>query len=423
MRMAIIGPPDTPRQAEADALGMTTQLFDGPYDPDAQGLLWMSLNRAAPEVVWCIWDALEQPDVELIRQFRVIRGATRVIVELSEATTPPDARISILVSLGIYDLVRANEPMAEVLARTPQYGDVARWHTSASPRGDGLRVPDVVVDPEIVAAQTVAVISGKGGVGKTSFVANCLAAAAAWGAVGIDADYIKPSLHLAFRAADAVGDHDLDQLMAAVTAPSDTLHPEWSARDRQTIREWVRQAWTVQDGVRVVTGPSRIRDVMSSVPPGLVSALAEAAQKTARLTLIDTPGSTLETSWVEAVEAADWIVLVTTPDYAAVLESLDVLRKLDYLHIPRSRVWLVINKRGRSGYSTAEITQTHLKDLPLLAVLPDQPGRWHQAWRLHRPMALKDSKTWMAIVRKMTGLEPDRPKSKRPFRFRRRKTH
>lgn len=417
MRIVIVGPTDTPRVAEAEALGLSAQLLDGPYDVEAQGLLWMSLNRLAPEVVWCHWDTLVSPDMDLIRQFRVIRGQTRLIVELPGDLEPPDTAVSTLVSLGVYDLVRADQPMTDVLAHAPNYGDVARWHTHSDPTGLGMSPPARPADPEIAAAQTVAVISGKGGVGKTSFITNCLVAAAPWGAVGIDADYVKPSLHLAFRSADATVDHDLDQLLASITAPTNALHPEWSARDRQTIREWVRQAWTVSDGVRLVSGPNRSRDVLSVVPPGLVTALAEAGQKTARLTLIDTPGSTMEQSWVEAVETADWIVLVTTPDYAAVLESIDVLRKLDYLHIPRSRVWLVINKRGKAGYSTDEIRHTHLNDLPVLAVIPDKPADFHQAWRMHRPVALKDKRLWAAIVQKMTGVEPDRPKRKNPFRL------
>lgn len=417
MRMAMIGPADTPRIAEAEARGLTVQVFEGPHDPEAQALLWMSLNRLNPDLVWCIWTSLDTPDVELIRQYRVIRGATRFVVELPAQLVPPDPAVSALVSVGIYDLVLPNQPLAAALASPAHYGDAVRWHTGLDRNVGGDRVSGPPVDPEVVAAQTIAVVSGKGGVGKTSFVANCLVAASAWGAAGIDADYVKPSLHLAFRSAEAAGEHDLDQLMAAITAPTDPLHPDWSVRDRQTLREWVRLAWTVQDGVRVVSGPSRTRDVLPVVPAGLVAALAEASQKTARLTLIDTPGSTMETSWVEAVEVADWIVLVTTPDYASVLEATDVLRKLDYLHIPRRRVWLVINKRGRTGYTTAEITQTHLKDLPLLAVLPDQPGRFHQAWRMHRPLAVTDRKTWADIVRKMTGVEPDRPRSKRPFQW------
>ncbi len=417
MRMGIIGPPDTPRLAEAESLGLSVQVFDGPHDPEAQGLLWMSLNRAHPDVVWCMWDSLVPPDVDLIRSFRVIRGATRLIIELPHDLEPPDPGVSALVSLGVYDLVRADQPLQSILDRVPQYGDAARWHTASEFPSSDIRRASGPVDPEVVAAQTVAVISGKGSVGKTSFVANALVAAAPWGAVGIDADYVKPSLHLAFQSADATMDHDLDQLMTALTPPPDPLHPEWSPRDRQTIREWVRQAWMVSDGIRVVSGPSRARDVMAAVPPGLVTALAEAGQKTARLTLIDTPGSTMEQSWVESVEVADWVVLVTTPDYPSVLESIDVLRKLDYLHIPRSRVWLVINKRGKTGYSTDEICHTHLKDLKLLEVIPDSPKDWHQAWRMHHPPALKNSRFWGNIVQKMTGVEPDRPKKKNPFRL------
>lgn len=280
--------------------------------------------------------------------------------------------------------------------------------------------PTPIADPEVVAAQTIAVVSGKGSVGKTSFVANCLVAAGHWGAVGIDADYVKPSLHLAFQAADQAVSHELDQLLVAIQSDGRTeAEQEWAPRDRQTIREWVRNAETVTEGVRIVPGPSRAREVLAAVPPGLVTALAEAAQKTARLTLIDTPGSTMESSWVEAVLAADWIVLVTTPSYSSVLESLDVLRKLDYLHIPRNRIWLVIShnaKREKNGYSVAEITQTHLKNLKFLAKIPDEPAKWHQAWRMHRPLAFKERKVWTEIVQKMTGVDPDRPVKRNPFR-------
>ncbi len=421
MRMVIIGRPDTPRVAEAEALGLSVQLLAGPHDGDAQGLLWMSLHRLNPDVVWCVWESLEPPDVELIRQYRVIRGATRLVVELPAALEPPDAAVSTLVSLGVYDLVRPTDALGAVLDRTPHYGDVARWHAGGDGAGPTPLRSSGPADPEIAAAQTVAVISGKGGVGKTSFVSNCLVAAAPWGAVGIDADFVKPTLHLAFQAADAPLPHELDQLLVALESGSRQRATEpWSPRDQQTLRDWVRQADLITDGVRLVPGLSRTRDVLPAVPPGVVTALAEAAQKVARLTLIDTPGSTMEPSWVEAVQAADWLVLVTTPDYAAVLESIDVLRKLDYLHIPRSRVWLVISQRGRSGYSTAEIVETQLP-LPLLAVIPDNPPLWHQAWRLHQPPAVKDRKTWADIVRRMTGLEPDRPRQRNPFRIRRRR--
>ncbi len=418
MRIVIIGPAGTPRLQEAEALGFSVQLLEGPHDVNAQALLWMSINRLAPDVVWCVWDTLRSPDVELIRQFRVIRGQTRLVVELPDQFEPPNAAVSALVSLGIYDLVPPTRSMQEVLPSHPQYGDVARWHLGTEPLdGSPTRVPVAPRDPEIAAAQTIAVISGKGGVGKTSFVANCLVASAPWGAVGIDADYIKPTLPLAFQAPDAGIGHELDQLLAALEGGDGD--EAWSARDEQIVRDWVRQADMVRDGVRLIPGPSRARDVLPTVPPGLVTALVAASQRTARLTLIDTPGSTMEQSWVEAVQIADWIVLVTTPDYAAVLESVDVLRKLDLLQIPRNRIWLVISHRGKSGYSTAEITQTQLP-LPLLAVIPDNPALWHQAWRLHRPPALQHRKFWMGIVEKMTGLAPDRPNHANPFRVRRR---
>lgn len=398
-------------------MGATVQVIEGPLDGDAQTLFWLGQTRTTAEVIWLQWAALTPPDLDLIHQFRIMRGQVRVVVELATHQAPPDPDLSALVSWGIYDLVESTAALAEVLQRAPTYGDVARWHIAehATP-GSGL--PPSTLDPEVAAAQTIAVISGKGGVGKTSFVANCLAAASAWGAIGIDADYIKPSLTLAFRAPDDPEQGDLGSLLTVLDATAGARHNgQWSPRDLQTIRDWVRQADLVAQGVRIVPGPRRISPVTPTVPPGLVTTLAEASQKMARLTLIDTPGSTLEYSWLEAVQVADWLVLMTTPDFASVLEARDVLRKLDHLQIPRNRVWLVISQRGKSGYRTAEIVQTQLP-LPLLAVIPEERGKWHQAWRLHQPPALRDRATWTEIVQKMTGLEPDRARKKNPFRLR-----
>ena len=420
MRIVLVAPLDSPRRGEVEALGGSVQWIEGPVDAEAQSLVWLSLMRGSPDLIWIVWETLVPADLELIHQFRVVRSTVRIVVELPRSLQPPDAQIATLVSVGIYDLVGAEDALADVVSRTAHYGDVARWHTPGIASGGTGRAVGTL-DPEVAAAQTFTVISGKGGVGKTSFVANCLVAASAWGAIGIDADYVKPTLSLAFYAADDPDQGDLGQLLAALEA-SDAPRPtgSWSPRDQQTIRDWVHQSDLVAQGARLVSGPRRVSAVTPAVPPGLVTALAEAAQKMARITLIDTPGSTLEYSWLEAVQAADWLVLVTTPDAPAVLEARDVLRKLDHLQIPRNRVWLVISQRGKSGYSTAEIVQTQLP-LPLLAVIPEQRSLWHHAWRLHHPPALKDRVTWTQIVEKMTGMAPDRARKKHPFRLRRAK--
>lgn len=418
MRMVVVGAPV--RVSEAEALGATVQFVEGPLDGETQTIFWLGQMRAAPDVMWLDWAALTSPDVELIHQYRILRGQVRIVVEVPATLQPPDAAMAALVSWGIYDLVSAAEPLQTVLERRPTYGDVARWHTPDNSLWGVGEAP--LPDPEIAAAQTVAVISGKGGVGKTSFVASCLIAAAPWGAVGIDADFVKPSLQLAFHAPNDESSTSLERLLTTRDLrrreSGDPTMGDWTNRDRADIRQWVHEAELVAQGVRLVSGPSRLSPLPTQVPAGLILELVEAAKKVARLTLIDTPGSTNEDSWVEAIQAADWIVLVTTPDYPAVLEAVDVLRKLDYLHIARSRIWLVISQRGRTGYSTSEIVQTHLP-LPLLAVIPEDRAKWHRAWRLHQPPALRDRTFWAAIVRKMTGVDPDRPVRKNPFRWRR----
>jgi MinD superfamily P-loop ATPase len=268
-------------------------------------------------------------------------------------------------------------------------------------------------EPKILAAQTIAVVSGKGSVGKTGFVANCLVASAHWGTIGLDVDYIKPTLPIYFREPSTPLRTDMRQLINAIETNHRTEGEQsigtLTPRDIQDVRAFVEDSEVLTGGFKIIPGASRMMTTMPVLPPGLTTQLIKMAKEHARLTFIDTPGVPTDDVWVEAVQAADFIVVITTPEYAAVLETVDLVRKLELLQIPKDKIWLVLNKRGKFGYSTNEITEHHLRDLHLLTTIPYEPEKWEQALLRHRPLAEKDGKFWRQVVQRMTGLEPDRP--------------
>lgn len=286
---------------------------------------------------------------------------------------------------------------------------VALSLAATAPTGKSERLAP---EPKIMAAQTIAVVSGKGSVGKTGFVANALVASAHWGTIGIDVDYIKPTLPIYFREPSTSLRTDMRQLINVIETNHRTEGERGitalTAADIQDIRAFVEDSEVLAGGFKIIPGASRMTPTMPVLPPGLTTQLVKMAKESARLTFIDTPGVPTDDVWVESVRAADYIVVITTPEYAAVLETVDLVRKLELLQVARDKIWLVINKRGKFGYSTAEITEHHLRDLHLLTTIPYEPERWEQSLMRHRPLAEKDGKFWRDLVQRMTGLEPER---------------
>ncbi|AUW92610.1 hypothetical protein BXT84_00470 [Sulfobacillus thermotolerans] len=273
---------------------------------------------------------------------------------------------------------------------------------------------------------TVAVISGKGGVGKTGLIANLLMSSAPWDSVGIDLDYIKPSLPLYFHEAQEAPTLDLRSLLMQIAthhrAPMQAAHltviEGLTSDDRQDIEQYVRQAETVSPSARIVPGASRFETVMPVPPTVVMSAILEACQRHARFIFVDTPGVPTDPVWIHSVQHADFVVIVTTPEYAVVLETIDLVRKLDLLQVPRAKRGLVINKRSKWGFSTESICGTQLPGIPLLGTIPYDPVRWERSLQQHRPLALDHPKPWHHLFQAITQVTP--PRSRRGW-FRRHK--
>jgi len=258
----------------------------------------------------------------------------------------------------------------------------------------------------IVAHQTIAVVSGKGGVGKSGWIANMAIAAAPWGSVIVDADYLHPSVATYFRDPALPLEADLRQLLTTLNSRTrGARSTDWTEADRAAIRRYVEQSVTLRPGVQLIPGPSRSNPVPAKLPKGLIRELVHASVHLGRITWIDTPSLPTDDVFMDAVREADRIVCVTTPAYPAVLETIDLLRKLDVLHIPRTKLSLVITRRGKAGFSTYDLTHVHLSELPLLGVWPEDAERWERSIVTHHPMVLQRPQPWMAVLEKLTGLQ------------------
>lgn len=276
----------------------------------------------------------------------------------------------------------------------------------------------------VVSSYTVAVVSGKGGVGKTGLIANLLTVTGQWPAVALDLDYIKPSLPLYFHEANDTPTLDLRRLLTQIQThhrppmgtASMAVIENLTEDDTRDIAQYVEHAEVVTPSAKIVPGASRFETVMPVPPPVVMSAILSACQRQARFVFVDTPGVPTDPVWIQSVRQADFVVIVTTPEYAVLLETIDLIRKLDLLQIPREKRGLIINKRSKWGYSTAAIRSTHLPGVPLLGEIPYDPARWERSLQQHRPLALDHPKPWRALFHAITQVEPERPARRGWFR-------
>ena len=294
---------------------------------------------------------------------------------------------------------------------------------AAEPLGLG---PVVAASPKSPGAvrtirdRVIAIISGKGGAGKTSVTANLFAVGAGGEAVAaFDANWAKASLWMHFF------DHHTPPTYAEFGQLATTIEQAHghesteeaiiTARDREECRKWVDLcvANPVLGGI-LLPGPRRESPQFAEPLDGVYSEVLRQVRDRATVTFVDAPLPS-DPTWPELVRQADKLVLVVTPELEQVLEATDVLAKLDRLAVPVDRVSLVINRRAKWGLPTAAI-QLSLNGLPVLAEIPDQPAVWEEHRARHRPMALDRPDVWRTLYGKLTALQAPRRKGWRPAR-------
>lgn len=201
--------------------------------------------------------------------------------------------------------------------------------------------------------QTIAVVSGKGGTGKTSFTANVGMALAQLGhpTLCLDCDVGLRNLDIALTMTDRAVMDFTDVLLGRCTLEEAVLpHPR-------------------QRNLFLLTAPSRIGG--GTVESDEFRTLFPDIRRRFDYCLIDAPAG-LGSGFRLAVSGADRAVVVTTTDESSLRDAQRTVMELD--HMPRGQVHLVVNRCRKKLLKSLHQTIDDAIDtagLPLLGVIPE----------------------------------------------------
>ncbi len=201
--------------------------------------------------------------------------------------------------------------------------------------------------------QTIAVVSGKGGTGKTSFAANVGMALAALGykTLCLDCDIGLRNLDLALGMTDRAV-MDFTDVVSGFTSLEDAVvpHPR-------------------QKHLYLLTAPARI--TLPELTEADMAKLFAAINKTFDYCLVDAPAG-LGEGFRLAVNRADRAIVVTTTDAISLRDAQRTVMELS--HLPKGRVHLVVNRCRKKLLKSLHQTIDDAIDtagLPLLGVVPE----------------------------------------------------
>ena len=201
--------------------------------------------------------------------------------------------------------------------------------------------------------QTIAVVSGKGGTGKTSFAANVGMALAALGykTLCLDCDIGLRNLDLALGMTDRAV-MDFTDVVSGFTSLEDAVvpHPR-------------------QKHLYLLTAPARI--TLPELTEADMAKLFASINKTFDYCLVDAPAG-LGEGFRLAVNRADRAIVVTTTDAISLRDAQRTVMELS--HLPKGRVHLVVNRCRKKLLKSLHQTIDDAIDtagLPLLGVVPE----------------------------------------------------
>ena len=203
--------------------------------------------------------------------------------------------------------------------------------------------------------ELIAVLSGKGGTGKTSICAGIASALALLGerVLCIDCDIGLRNLDIALGLSDAGELSFLDVCQGHYSLEAATVHPKYPA-------------------LHFLTAPMHC--AAGSVDPAAFDAMLQQARTRFDYVLLDAPAG-IDAGFALAARSADRILLVTGADPASIR---DAGRAADVLELMGKRnIRLVINRINKKMVSAMSLTVDDIMDqagLPLLGIVPEDPN-------------------------------------------------
>jgi pilus assembly protein CpaE len=217
---------------------------------------------------------------------------------------------------------------------------------AAAAEGAGRSGPDRVLT----------VFGTKGGAGKTTLAVNLAVALAARGLrtalLDLHLDWGNAALHL----------------RGTPPRPFRELLAETSRLDAELLESFMVRH---RSGVRVLPAPPK-PEMAEFVHPDHVAAILGRAREAFDRVVVDTPAGFPDTVF-PALEGADHLLLVTTPDVPALRNTRAALGVLDMLQLGRAKTQLVVN-RATAAYGVRRADVEATLGLPVRAWIPaDEP--------------------------------------------------
>jgi septum site-determining protein MinD len=233
----------------------------------------------------------------------------------------------------------------------------------------------------------IAVVSGKGGTGKTSFTANTALALAAMGyrTLCMDCDITLRNLDLALGLSDEALMDFSDVIAGRCTLDEAVVtHPSYP-------RLQLLPAPASAESLRITR--SQIRGLMDQIRARYDYCLVDSA-------------AGLGLGFRLATAAADSAIVVTTTDNSALRDAQRTVMELD--HFPQGRLHLVVCRVQRKMLRALHTTIDDAIDtagLPLLGVIPEDPD---VPFALNRGVPLRERNYYAArayenCARRLTG--------------------
>ena len=203
--------------------------------------------------------------------------------------------------------------------------------------------------------ELIAVLSGKGGTGKTSVCAGVATALAEQGArvLCIDCDVGLRNLDISLGLPDCASLSFLDICSGSYSFDHIQAHPQFP-------------------GLYFLTAP--VNATADGIDSGAFAAMLQQARGQYQYIFLDAPAG-IDAGFRLAAQYADRIVLVTGADPAAVRDAARAGQLLE--HMGKRNARIVVNRVAKKMVATMSVTVDDVMDdtgLPLLGVVPEDPN-------------------------------------------------
>ncbi len=237
----------------------------------------------------------------------------------------------------------------------------------------------------------IAVVGGKGGVGKSVFAANFASALMA---------ELRTQVLLVDADGRSVGDQNVIMGLKPVKTLKELANFQGSLNS-QAMNTLV----TMHPSGLAYLGAVRGPEESLSISPDMLSKQLEFFSRAFKFIVVDV-GNDLGPSQMAVLQEATAIMIVTTPEVLVVTQTQRLINELLSATLPKDMFQLVINRASPTGLSPQVISNQ--LQLPFLGIIPQDEATSMMALQKYTPFVISTPKApvslaYFDVARKLTG--------------------